>query len=101
DRLVAAFDLPPTLPQTRQVNIDVTAESAGQVAAQALVALDVEQPPAERTQTLVNRSNLVRIARQTGGHVLDAEDATLPAPDDQELRRVEQARTIDLWDNMS
>jgi hypothetical protein len=89
-----------TQPGPYKVAADVA--SGGKTAADALVALDVEPARGEMNSTRIDEANLARIAGATGGKFIRPSDpSTWPVSDEAATFRVQQARRLDLWGNLS
>jgi hypothetical protein len=82
--------------------IVATLISGGRGEAETTTVLDVDPSRGEQEDAGVDRANLERIATATGGRLIDPGDAqTWPAPPNGPRAILEEARTIDLWNNYS
>ncbi len=72
----------------------------GRTAAETATLIDVEPAPGEQSDAGIDRANLSRISTATGGKVIDpARPETWPAATEGPRPTVQQARTLDLWNN--
>jgi hypothetical protein len=74
--------------------------SAGRTEAENTTVIDVETAHGEASDAGVDHANLERIAKATGGAVIDAGDAqTWPKSTGGTRPVVQEAKTVDLWNN--
>lgn len=94
----ARFDA--TMPGQHKVAATVIAED--KTAADMLIAFDVEESTGELATRRVNEANLARIARDTGGHLINrADPATWHALVSTEKVPVTRVQTVDLWNDFA
>jgi hypothetical protein len=83
-----------------QHKVAATVVTDDKVAADTLIAFDVEEGTGESASQPVNEANLVRIARDTGGHVINrADPSTWRDLGDAPKVSVTRLQTVDLWSN--
>jgi hypothetical protein len=74
--------------------------SGGRTEAETTSVIDVDPARGEDSDAGVDRANLERIATATGGRVVDpADPQTWPKPADGPRAVVDEAKTVDLWNN--
>lgn len=74
--------------------------SNGRTEAETTTVIDVDPSRGEEEDAGVDRANLERIATATGGRLLDpANTGTWPTPPSGPHVVIEEARTVDLWNN--
>jgi len=92
----ARFDV--TMPGQHKVAATVVAED--KPAADMLIAFDVEEGTGELAGQRINEANLIRIARDTGGHHIDrADPTTWRALESIKKVPVTRLQTVDLWND--
>jgi hypothetical protein len=81
-----------------QHKVAATVIAEDKTAADTLIAFDVEESSGELAGQRVNEATLTRIARDTGGHVINrADPASWKALASMEKVAVTRAQTLDLW----
>ncbi len=81
-----------------QHKVSATVVADDKVAADTLVAFDVEASAGESAAQPANEANLARIARETGGHVINRADPTTWRDlEDTPKVSVTRVQTVDLW----
>lgn len=95
---IARFAAPVPGPYT----IVTTLQAGEQNLAEQITAINVQPPRTEGAEQSINVANLHRIARGTGGQVIDPKDRTTwPAAAPGDRQSVLQARSLPLWDNFT
>ena len=91
-------DFETSLPGPHQIVASLTAD--GRTAAESTTIIDVETGRGEQSDAGIDRANLARIATATGGQAIDpARPETWPASAEGPRPTVQQAKTVDLWNN--
>src|SRR5262249_45136905 len=88
-------------PQTGLCRISATLLMEGKSAAEGSTALQVDDTPGELADQGVDLANLTRLAQATGGKIVDPGRPDTGPNRDAEPRTVQQATTIDLWQNFT
>ncbi len=87
---------------TGQHKVTATVVIEDKIAADTLIAFDVEESTAELSDPHVNEANLTRIARDTGGQRINrADPATWRALENIKKVPVSRVRTLDLWNGFT
>jgi len=90
----------PSVPGQHKITATALAES--KPVADGATAIEVDDARSEMADRGVDLVNLARIARDTGGKLLDpSRPETWPSGEDQPLASVSQMRTFDLWNSFT
>lgn len=109
-RLPLAFAVDPANPNVSLADFEATLagphrilaalSAEGRSVAENSTLIDVAPARGEQSDAGIDRTNLARIATATGGQVIDlARPETWPAAGEGPRPTVQQARTVDLWNN--